>query len=67
MPTQVTLGNGSNDLLVLLAEAFLTPGTNAVHSQFAFAIYGAVHPGHRRARSAWPRRMPPTIAMAHGP
>lgn len=37
---QVTLGNGSNDLLVLLAEAFLTPGTNAVHSEFAFAIYG---------------------------
>jgi histidinol-phosphate aminotransferase len=37
---QVTLGNGSNDLLVLLAEAFLTPGTNAIHSEFAFAIYG---------------------------
>jgi histidinol-phosphate aminotransferase len=37
---QVTLGNGSNDLLVLLAEAFLTPGTNAVYSQYAFAIYG---------------------------
>ena len=39
---QVTLGNGSNDLLVLLAEAFLTPGTNAVYSQYAFAIYGIV-------------------------
>jgi len=39
-PKQVTLGNGSNDLLVLLAEAFLTPGTNAIHSEFAFAIYG---------------------------
>jgi histidinol-phosphate aminotransferase len=39
-PSQVTLGNGSNDLLVLLAEAFLTPGTSAVHSQYAFAIYG---------------------------
>ncbi len=38
--SQVTLGNGSNDLLVLLAEAFLTPQVNAVHSQFAFAIYG---------------------------
>lgn len=36
---QITLGNGSNDLLVLLAEAFLTPGTNAVYSQHAFAIY----------------------------
>jgi histidinol-phosphate aminotransferase len=39
---QITLGNGSNDLLVLLAEAFLTPGTNAVYSQHAFAIYGIV-------------------------
>ncbi len=37
---QITLGNGSNDLLVLLAEAFLTPGTAAVVSQYAFAIYG---------------------------
>lgn len=36
---QVTLGNGSNDILVLLAEAFLTPGTEAVYSQYAFAVY----------------------------
>lgn len=36
---QITLGNGSNDLLVLLAEAFLTPGTHAVVSQHAFAVY----------------------------
>ncbi|HWL61440.1 MAG TPA: histidinol-phosphate transaminase [Steroidobacteraceae bacterium] len=39
---QVTLGNGSNDLLVLLAEAFLTPDSSAVFSQYAFAIYGLV-------------------------
>lgn len=38
--TQITLGNGSNDLLVLLAEAFLTPHAAAVVSQYAFAIYG---------------------------
>ena len=36
---QITLGNGSNDLLVLLAEAFLTPGLEAVYSQYAFAVY----------------------------
>ena len=36
---QVTLGNGSNDVLVLLAEAFLTAGVEAVYSQFAFAVY----------------------------
>jgi histidinol-phosphate aminotransferase len=35
--SQVTLGNGSNDILVLLAEAFLAPGSSAVYSQYAFA------------------------------
>jgi histidinol-phosphate aminotransferase len=39
---QLTLGNGSNDLLVLLAEAFLTPDSNAVFSQYGFAIYALV-------------------------
>ena len=37
--TQITLGNGSNDLLVMLAEAFLGPGLEAVYSQYAFAVY----------------------------
>jgi histidinol-phosphate aminotransferase len=40
--SQVTLGNGSNDLLVMLAEAFLSPDSSAVISQHAFAIYGIV-------------------------
>ena len=38
----LTLGNGSNDLLVLLAEAFLTPSHSAVYSQYGFAIYALV-------------------------
>lgn len=38
-PAMVTVGNGSNELLVLLAEAFLEPGTAAVYAQFAFAVY----------------------------
>jgi histidinol-phosphate aminotransferase len=38
----LTLGNGSNDLLVLLAEAFLTPAHSAVYSQYGFAIYPLV-------------------------
>ena len=37
--SQITLGNGSNDALVLLAEAFLAPGLEAVYSQYAFAVY----------------------------
>ncbi|HEV7609381.1 MAG TPA: histidinol-phosphate transaminase [Steroidobacteraceae bacterium] len=36
---RITLGNGSNDLLVLLAEAFLQPGLEAIYSQYAFAVY----------------------------
>ncbi len=38
-PGQVTLGNGSNDVLVLLAGTFLTPDHEAVYSQYAFAVY----------------------------
>lgn len=37
--TQITLGNGSNDLLVMLAEGFLGPGLEAIYSQYAFAVY----------------------------
>ncbi|BFN28817.1 histidinol-phosphate aminotransferase 2 [Pseudomonas sp. SCT] len=36
---QVTLGNGSNDILELLARAYLAPGLNAVFSEHAFAVY----------------------------
>lgn len=35
----ITLGNGSNDVLVLLAEAFLTDEAEAVYSQYTFAVY----------------------------
>jgi histidinol-phosphate aminotransferase len=38
----LALGNGSNELLLLLTEAFLTPDTSAVYSQYGFAIYALV-------------------------
>lgn len=38
-PDCITLGNGSNDVLVLMAEAFLQESLEAVHSQYAFAVY----------------------------
>lgn len=38
-PEQITLGNGSNDLLVLMAETFLTPEDEGVYDQHAFIIY----------------------------
>ena len=39
---QVTLGNGSNDVLELVARAYLAPGLNAVFSAHAFAVYPIV-------------------------
>lgn len=38
-PEQVTLGNGSNDVLELVARAYLEPGVSAVFSEHAFAVY----------------------------
>ena len=38
-PEQITLGNGSNDILELIARSFLQPGRQAVMSRHAFAIY----------------------------
>ena len=35
----ITLGNGSNDVLDLIARAYLSPGDEAVFSQYAFAVY----------------------------
>ena len=35
----IVLGNGSNDVLVLIAQAFLAPQSEAVYSQYAFAVY----------------------------
>lgn len=37
--SQVVLGNGSNDVLDLLARVFLAPGRSSVFSQHAFAVY----------------------------
>lgn len=36
---QITLGNGSNDILELAARAFLQPGDLAVYSDHSFAVY----------------------------
>lgn len=41
-PAQITLGNGSNEALELVARVFLAPGREAVYSQHAFAVYAIV-------------------------
>lgn len=38
-PAGLVLGNGSNDVLDLVARTFLGPGDTAVYSQHAFAVY----------------------------
>jgi histidinol-phosphate aminotransferase len=42
LPDQLVFGNGSNDILELAARAFLVPGTEAIYSQHAFAVYALV-------------------------
>jgi len=39
---QVTLGNGSNDVLELIARAFVSPDEEVMFSQYAFAVYPLV-------------------------
>lgn len=41
-PEQITLGNGSNDILDLVARAFVTDSDQVIFSQHAFAIYKLV-------------------------
>ena len=38
----ITLGNGSNDVLDMIARVFLSPGKEAVFSEYAFAVYPIV-------------------------
>jgi len=38
-PDGIVLGNGSNDVLELVTQAFLRPGDHAVYSRHAFAVY----------------------------
>lgn len=52
-PAAVTLGNGSNDVLDLIARVFLQPETESVFSEHAFAVYPlAIQSVGARARMA---------------
>lgn len=39
---QLTIGNGSNDVLDLLARTFLTSGREAIYSEYSFLVYALV-------------------------
>lgn len=41
-PSQLTLGNGSNDVLEVITRCFAAPGDEVIYSQYAFAVYPLV-------------------------
>jgi histidinol-phosphate aminotransferase len=41
-PAQITLGNGSNDVLEIIARSFADQSSEVVYSQHAFAVYSLV-------------------------
>lgn len=64
-PAQITLGNGSNEILELVARAWLAPGREAIFSEHAFAVYPIVTQAvGATARVA--RANPADHAMPHG-
>ena len=65
---QVTLGNGSNDVLVMLAETFLTPECEAVYSKYGFAVYSiAVQASGAQARVAPANAPDHRMPLGHNP
>lgn len=57
---QIVLGNGSNDILELVTQAFMQPGDQAVYSRHAFAVY----PLATRARGGVGVEVP-AVALGH--
>lgn len=64
-PDCITLGNGSNDVFVFLAQVFLRPGLEAVFSEYCFAVYPIVTQMVGAAASVAPA-LPPDHPMALG-
>lgn len=62
-PARITLGNGSNDVLDLIARCFLEPGTNAVMDAHGFVVYRI----STLAAGARPRAVPSTDRFGHDP
>ncbi len=60
-PEQLVLGNGSNDVLELVTQAFLLPGQRTVYSQHAFAVY----PLATQARGGIGIEVPATPELGH--
>ncbi|HUS24512.1 MAG TPA: histidinol-phosphate transaminase [Candidatus Binatia bacterium] len=64
-PEQVTLGNGSNDILEFTSRVFLGPGRAAMFSQHAFAVY-PIAAQAQGAESVVVPALPPDAPMPYG-
>ncbi|HZQ62611.1 MAG TPA: histidinol-phosphate transaminase, partial [Casimicrobiaceae bacterium] len=60
-PEQIVLGNGSNDVLELVTQAFLLPGQRTVYSRHAFVVY----PLATQARGGIGVEVPPAADLGH--
>lgn len=66
VPEQITVGNGSNEILSIIAETFLGVGDEAIYSAFAFVVYGlAVQATGATARVAPANRAPGSQPLGH--
>lgn len=57
-PARIVLGNGSNDVLELVARTFLGPGRTALFSEYAFAVYPLASQATGAALQATPAQAP---------
>jgi len=64
-PGQIFLGNGSHELLMMLAQAFAGPGADVVASEFGFAVY-AIAAQAAGASLSKASALPVTATMARG-
>jgi histidinol-phosphate aminotransferase len=63
---QITLGNGSNELLELIARTWLAPGRAAVFSAHAFAVYALVTQATGATAQVSPARSATDAAQPYG-
>ena len=56
-PNQITLGNGSNDLLELFAHTFAGEHDEVIYSQYAFIVYPLVTKAIKLSQKKFPLRI----------
>lgn len=64
-PAQIMLGNGSHELLMMLAQVFAGPSTEVIAAQFGFAVYALAAQAAGAKFTAVPA-LPMSSEMAHG-